>query len=291
MKQWGVDKASFGPAMSAALFGMALGAGIGGWLGDRVGRKTIHVGATLLFGLCTLGVAFANSLEMLIALRLAAGLGFGALAPNGAALVSEWLPTRARPGAMALLSITIPLGGLIGGARCWRCCPRWDGAVASSRAGWSRWRCRRGCSRCCPNRRLSRHARTPRQGRPAGGARDRPGARCRASRSVRRAAPSAVFTRDNLRLNTGSWLAFFCLQLIAYGFLSWAPVFLTMAGWPLESAIRGTLVFNLSAVCASLATGWLLGRVQFRSLALVGSIGAALGLVLLYLLASNSRRR
>src|SRR6188768_1094170 len=49
MGEWGVDRASFGPAMSAALLGMALGAGAGGWLGDRVGRKTVLVAATLLF--------------------------------------------------------------------------------------------------------------------------------------------------------------------------------------------------------------------------------------------------
>jgi AAHS family 4-hydroxybenzoate transporter-like MFS transporter len=95
-------------------------------------------------------------------------------------------------------------------------------------------------------------------------------------------AVSSVFTRGNLRLNVSGWLAFFCLQLIAYGFLSWAPVFLTMTGWPLERAIRASLVFNLSAVCSSLATGWLLGRMAVRPLALGGSIGAVFALVTLY---------
>ena len=118
MGEWGIDKASFGPAMSAALLGMALGAGGGGWLGDRFGRKTVLIGATLLFGLCTFGVGLTHSLWPLIALRLASGLGFGAVAPNGAALVSEWLPGRVRPRAMGLLSITIPMGGLIGRASC-----------------------------------------------------------------------------------------------------------------------------------------------------------------------------
>jgi hypothetical protein len=104
---------------------------------------------------------------------------------------------------------------------------------------------------------------------------------------VRTAAPiaaSAVFTRANLRLNIGGWLAFFCLQLIAYAFISWAPVLLTMLGWPLPHAIRGSLVFNLSAVCASLAAGWLLGWVRVRTFALIGSFGAIPALALLYAL-------
>ena len=69
MAEWGIDKASFGPAMSAALFGMALGAGSGGWLGDRLGRKTVLVGATLLFGCATFAVGLAQSLWPLVGCR------------------------------------------------------------------------------------------------------------------------------------------------------------------------------------------------------------------------------
>jgi AAHS family 4-hydroxybenzoate transporter-like MFS transporter len=288
MDDWGVDKASFGPAMSAALFGMAIGAGAGGWLGDRLGRKAVLVGATLLFGCGTLAVGFAGSLPVLIALRLASGLGFGALAPNGAALVSEWLPTRVRPRAMALLSITIPLGGLIGGSAVLTLLPA---------LGW------RGCFMLCGAGTLVMAVAMVKllpespsylaaRGRTADA--DRllkrvagPEAALPPADTGGPAVAASVFTRGNLRLNVGAWLAFFCLQLIAYGFLSWAPVFLTMSGWPLSDAIRGTLVFNLSAVCASLIAGFLLGRLPFRTVALGGAIGGAISLALLYLLVTN----
>jgi len=289
MTEWGVDKASFGPAMSAALFGMAIGAGTGGWLGDRIGRKAVLVGATVLFGFGTLAVGFAGSLPVLVALRLASGLGFGALAPNGAALVSEWLPMRVRPRAMALLSITIPLGGLIGGSAVltllptlgWRGCFMLCGAGTLAMAtamvvllpespGYLAARGRTGDA----DRLLKRIA--------------GPEASLPAADPSSPAAAGSVFTRGKLRLNVGAWLAFFCLQLIAYGFLSWAPVFLTMSGWALPDAIRGTLVFNLSAVCASLIAGFLLGRLPFRTVALGGAVGAALSLVLLYLLVTKA---
>jgi AAHS family 4-hydroxybenzoate transporter-like MFS transporter len=69
MKEWEVDKASVGWAMSAALFGMALGAGAGGGLGDRFGRKTVLVGSALVFGLGTLAVGLVHSLPVLTGLR------------------------------------------------------------------------------------------------------------------------------------------------------------------------------------------------------------------------------
>jgi AAHS family 4-hydroxybenzoate transporter-like MFS transporter len=287
MGEWGVDKASFGPAMSAALFGMALGAGSGGWLGDRVGRKAVLVGATLLFGGCTMGVAFTHSLAPLIALRLAAGLGFGALAPNGAALVSEWLPTRIRPRAMGLLSITIPMGGLIGGSAVlaflpvlgWRGCFVLCGIVTLAMAAVIVALLPESPAYLAARGRMAEADLLVLRVTGAAGVSTSP-----TSSSAR----TSVFTKANARLNIGGWLAFFCLQLVAYGFLSWAPVFLTMLGWPLDQAIRGSLTFNLSAVCASLIAGWLLGWVRVRTLALVGSIGAIFALMLLYLLAAAS---
>jgi AAHS family 4-hydroxybenzoate transporter-like MFS transporter len=267
MKEWGVDKASFGWAMSAALFGMALGAGVGGGLGDRVGRKTVLVGSTLVFGLGTLAVGLVHSLPVLTALRFASGLGFGALAPNGAALVSEWLPVRLRPRAMALLSITIPMGGLVGGSAVLALLPI---------AGW------RGCFILCGLGTLAMMAAMiallP----------ESPAYLAARGSTEARAPKSRVFTRANLRLNITAWSAFFCLQLIAYGFIAWTPVMLTMVGWPLAQAIQGTMVFNISAVCASLLAGLLLERMRFRTVALTGALGAIVALKLLHALVTTS---
>src|SRR5262245_51070234 len=54
---WGIDRASFGPAMSAALIGMSVGATLGGWLGDRFGRKSVLVVATFGFGAATVAAS------------------------------------------------------------------------------------------------------------------------------------------------------------------------------------------------------------------------------------------
>ncbi|HXM84997.1 MAG TPA: MFS transporter, partial [Stellaceae bacterium] len=39
IKDWGVDRAAFGPAFSASLFGILFGAPMLGWVSDRFGRK------------------------------------------------------------------------------------------------------------------------------------------------------------------------------------------------------------------------------------------------------------
>ena len=53
-QDWGIDRASLGPVMSAALIGMVFGALGSGPLADRFGRKVVLVSAVLVFGGFTL---------------------------------------------------------------------------------------------------------------------------------------------------------------------------------------------------------------------------------------------
>jgi hypothetical protein len=75
--------------------GMVLGAALGGWLADRVGRKPVFMTSVAMFGVFTLCVVFTSGFETLFAARLFAGLGFGAALPNLMAITAE-LSTRAR---------------------------------------------------------------------------------------------------------------------------------------------------------------------------------------------------
>src|SRR5271157_110611 len=50
IKEWGVTRPELGPVLSAALFGLAVGAIISGPLADRLGRKLVLVGSVLVFG-------------------------------------------------------------------------------------------------------------------------------------------------------------------------------------------------------------------------------------------------
>lgn len=93
-QDWGVDRASLGPVMSAALIGMVFGALGSGPLADRFGRKVVLVVAVGVFGFFSLISAFSTSLDQLLVLRLLTGLGLGAAMPNATTLLSEYTPER-----------------------------------------------------------------------------------------------------------------------------------------------------------------------------------------------------
>lgn len=92
-QEWGIDRSSLGPVMSAALIGMVFGALGSGPLADRFGRKLVLVGAVFLFGLFSLFSAFSANVDQLLVLRFLTGLGLGAAMPNATTLLSEYTPS------------------------------------------------------------------------------------------------------------------------------------------------------------------------------------------------------
>ena len=93
-QEWGIDRASLGPVMSAALIGMVFGALGSGPLADRFGRKGVLVAAVLVFGGFSLASAYATNVDQLLILRFLTGLGLGAGMPNATTLLSEYTPER-----------------------------------------------------------------------------------------------------------------------------------------------------------------------------------------------------
>ncbi|MFN2992440.1 MFS transporter [Serratia plymuthica] len=115
VQDWGIEKTSLGPVMSAALVGLAVGALTAGPLADRIGRKKVLVMSLILFGGFSLLTAFATSLPILTLLRFLTGLGLGAAMPNAATLMSEYAPERKRALLVNLMFCGFPLGSSMGG--------------------------------------------------------------------------------------------------------------------------------------------------------------------------------
>lgn len=82
--------------MSAALFGLAVGAVSFGPVADKVGRKTVLIIAVFIFSTCSIASAFAQNLEQLEILRFITGVGLGAAMPNAVTLLSELCPDNKR---------------------------------------------------------------------------------------------------------------------------------------------------------------------------------------------------
>jgi AAHS family 3-hydroxyphenylpropionic acid transporter len=64
-----LDKAQLGLALTATMLGLMIGATLGGWLGDRLGRHRVLAVGCALFGLGTLATAVAWGLGSLVLFR------------------------------------------------------------------------------------------------------------------------------------------------------------------------------------------------------------------------------
>ncbi|MGV2289254.1 MFS transporter [Trinickia sp. YCB016] len=115
MHDWSVARAAFGPVMSAAMIGLAVGALAAGPAADRIGRKAILIGSVTCFGLFSLCCAFADTPLQLIALRFLTGLGLGAAMPNSTTLLSEYVPSRSRSLLLTIMFTGFNFGSGVGG--------------------------------------------------------------------------------------------------------------------------------------------------------------------------------
>lgn len=287
MDDWGVDRGSFGWAMSAALVGMGFGAWIGGAIGDRLGRRNALAGAALVFGLATLAASQADTIAAMAGFRLLGGLGFGAAFPNALALTSEWLPERWRSYAITTLSVGTPAGGAVAAAFApdLLAAHGWRGTfvvfgsatlllivlvfgILRDSPPFLHTRGRNAEAR----RQASKIARDEVAFAPmplsGGGAADGS------------ALSVGVFHASNRRLNWGVGIGFAASTLVAYAIISWGTTFLTAAGLTLDQALTASFAVGIASVVGALAAGYLARRFGSRAVML----GVSLVLVAIVLL-------
>jgi MFS transporter, AAHS family, 3-hydroxyphenylpropionic acid transporter len=102
-----------GDFFSASTFGLFIGALLGGWMADKVGRKGVLVTSIALFGLFSLLTSLAWDIHSLVYMRLLTGLGLGGAFPNLIALVSESSRENRRHANVALAYSGNPFGGAL----------------------------------------------------------------------------------------------------------------------------------------------------------------------------------
>jgi MFS family permease len=92
---------------------------IGGSLGDRYGLRRVFIAGTSLFGLAAAACALSPSLPLLVAARLAQGLGGALLVPTSLALIGSHFDEEERGRAIGTWAgasaLTTALGPVIGG--------------------------------------------------------------------------------------------------------------------------------------------------------------------------------
>ncbi|HZV19475.1 MAG TPA: MFS transporter [Sphingobium sp.] len=107
---WGIEPANFGPALSAVVIGLGIGAFFFAPLGDKLGRRLTTVASLAVIALATLGTAWSSSVTQLFWWRLVTGTGLGACLPNVLAILAQVVPAERRASVMTLVSCGIPVG-------------------------------------------------------------------------------------------------------------------------------------------------------------------------------------
>jgi sugar phosphate permease len=112
--------------LSFALFYTTFGIPVA-WLCDRSRRVTIMAAACAIWSLATAGCGLAKSFLQLAVLRMTVGVGEAGGSPPSYSLLSDYFPAKERGTAMALYSLGVPLGSMLGTAL---------GAGVANEYGW-----------------------------------------------------------------------------------------------------------------------------------------------------------
>lgn len=293
VQAWGIQKASLGPVMSAALFGLAFGALFSGPMADRIGRKTVLVVSVFFFGACSLATPLAPTLGWLTVMRFLTGLGLGAAMPNAVTLISEFAPERRRALLVNTMFCGFPLGSAAGGFVAAAIIPQFGwksvlilgGVVPLALAvllvfllpesvrymvlrGWPADKIRAVLARVT-------------------------GAPIRAGDTfvMQEAAPvtrSPIGTVLAPRFRLGSamlWVTYFMGLVIFYLLTSWMPTLMKDAGFTLQRASLLTALFPLGGGIGTIAAGWFMDRFNPNK---VIALAYALTGVLIYVVGQNA---
>ena len=88
--------------LSLTFVGMAIGAFVTGFVGDKYGRRFTYQVNLLIFGLASIAAAFAQDMTQLIICRFIQGLGLGAEIVVGYSTLTEFVPPPRAGGGLLL---------------------------------------------------------------------------------------------------------------------------------------------------------------------------------------------
>lgn len=115
LDDWGLEKKQLAPVLSAALFGLAIGAVSFGPVADKIGRKVVLTFSVFLFSAMCVASAYAQDITQMTILRFITGLGLGAAMPNAVTLLTEFCPAQKRATIVNTMYCGFPIGAAAGG--------------------------------------------------------------------------------------------------------------------------------------------------------------------------------
>lgn len=294
-QQWNLTSGQTGLFVSIGFVGMAIGAGLGGLLADRIGRKQVFALTLLMYGLATGASALAGGLTALLILRFFVGLGLGAELPVASTYVSEFAPARIRGRLIVILEAFWALGWTAAAVVGYFVVPasengwRWAfaiGAVPALYAFVVRWALPESPRWLASRGRLAeaeaivadfeaQHVEVPRETSAP------PPALIDATPIAKSAGGrlGALWSPEFRTRTIAIWTVWLCVNFSYYGAFIWIPSILVDSGFSLVRSFGFTLIITLAQLPGYAVAAWLIekwGRKPTLSVFLIGSAGSAI---------------
>ena len=291
VQEFEIPNSALGPVFGAANVGFLIGSVLVSMLADKIGRRPVLIGATLLFAVVTLLTARATSVQELLVLRFISGIGFGSVIPNVTALVGEYSPQRRRITAiMVMTTLGLNGGAMIGGFVSawliptfgWRSVFYVGGVVPLFIAALMFFRLPESMQfLVLRNRELENVADGVKRIDPnaaAGGAVEY----VLYEENTRGVPVVQLFRKKRAVVTTLLWILNFTNLLIVHLLASWLPTVVREAGYSISTAVLIATVLQIGGVIGTFVLAWLIDRRGFvpvltASLALSGGAVALIG--------------
>ncbi|WP_332767890.1 spinster family MFS transporter [Phenylobacterium sp.] len=238
------------------------------WLADRANRVRIIALACTIWSLCCAACGLATNFAQLAAGRVGVGIGEAGGAPPSYSLISDYFPPEERGKALALFSLGVPFGSMIGAAA---------GGWIAAAYGWRMAFFVVGLPGVILALLTLILVREPKRG---GLDPTADGATAHQASPPLLSAIGAFFAERTLVLVAlSSGLSAF----VGYAMLSWNPAFLIrVKGMSLsEVAIYYSLVLGVTGIIGTLSAGWLadwLGKRDRRWYAWIPAVAFAISI-------------
>ena len=271
--------------ISKTFLGMTIGALVTGFLGDRYGRRFTYQVNLVIFGLASLGAAFAPDMMTLNWLRFVMGLGLGAEIVVGYSTLTEFVPPQSRGRWLAFMSFLVvsglPVTALLG----YLIIPTWGWRpmfVISGVGALIVWWLRKNLPES--PRWLEAQGRTEEAEAIVAAIEKKAAAALPAITSAAPppAADFAALARPPLllRMIVGSWVLI-TINTLIFGFVTWLPQFFVQQGLTITRSFEYTLVLVIASP-AGCALGALCADFIGRRKSIIGASIATVVLGAIY---------
>src|SRR4051812_4515657 len=270
LAEWNISRPAFGFVISAAPFGLVVGALVAGPSLDRLGRKPVLVVSVLIMGLLTLATAWASSATEMAILRFLAGTGMGAAMPNASTLLSEYATQRRRSLMITIMFTGFNLGSaLIGFAAGymipnygWRSVLMLGGIVPLALVPFlilflpesARLLALRGAESSRIAATLVRVTGYRFSGDETFVSNEAP-VQARSSIGV-------LFSQGFAGMTIALWVTYFMGLMVIYLLTGWLPTLMKDAGLDISTAANVTAMFQIGGTIGAIIVGWVMDKAR-----------------------------